>query len=248
MLRRDRDFPSDGMDCLLTEEVGPLAEAKVYLAYGQDGDAEYILEGGVAAEPAHHALMASLHTIHDRHRRSTTNRRVNPSIGAPPTGPRAIGAGSNDAPYAASETPRETASQPEDWQRRHKDGTILALAIAKANLAMDDTERALRLVNEQLASRTPHPASMPSRVTTDSMQNNRAAAYNTDHSVKMQQNVSVPGDYNGAERRKQVRRSRTNRRHAARWDSNQYQRRQGNDRRRENLAWGLSDSPKRRTG
>jgi hypothetical protein len=72
--------------------------------------------------------------------------------------------GSNDAPYAASETPRETAPQPEDPQRRHKDGTILALAIAKANLAMDDTERALRLVNEQLASRTPHPASMPSSV------------------------------------------------------------------------------------
>jgi hypothetical protein len=98
MPRRDRDLPSDGMGCLLTEEVGPLAKAEVYLTHGQDGDAEYILQGGVAAEPAHHALMASLHTIHDRHRGATTNRRVNPIIGAPPTGPRANGAGSNDAP------------------------------------------------------------------------------------------------------------------------------------------------------
>ncbi|MFQ5755051.1 MAG: FimV family protein [Acidiferrobacterales bacterium] len=248
MPRRDRDLPRDGMGCLLTEEIGPLAKAGVYLAHGQDGDAEHVLKGGVAAEPAHHVLLASLHTIHDRHRGATTNRRVNPIIGAPSTGPRANRAGSNDSTHAARATPRETATQPEEPQRRRKDGNVLALAIAKANLAMDDTERALHLLNEQLTSCTRHSASKRSSVTTDSMQNNRATADNTDDSVEMQQNVSVPGDYNGAERRKRVRRSRNNRRHTARWDSNQYQRREGTDRRRENLSWGLSDSSKRRTG
>jgi pilus assembly protein FimV len=58
------DFSQGGMGNISTDEVDPLAETEVYLAYGRDEQAEEILKEAVAKDPSRHELKVKLLEIY----------------------------------------------------------------------------------------------------------------------------------------------------------------------------------------
>lgn len=58
------DFSQGGMGNIHTDEVDPIAEAEVYLAYGRDEQAEEILKEAVIKDPARHELRLKLLEIY----------------------------------------------------------------------------------------------------------------------------------------------------------------------------------------
>jgi pilus assembly protein FimV len=58
------DFSQGGMGNVHTDEVDPIAEAEVYLAYGRDEQAEEILKEAVVKDPARHELKQKLLEIY----------------------------------------------------------------------------------------------------------------------------------------------------------------------------------------
>ena len=58
------DFSQGGMGNIHTDEVDPIAEAEVYLAYGRDEQAEEILKEAVVKDPARHELKQKLLEIY----------------------------------------------------------------------------------------------------------------------------------------------------------------------------------------
>lgn len=58
------DFSQGGMGNIHTDEVDPIAEAEVYLAYGRDEQAEDILKEAVVKDPARHELKQKLLEIY----------------------------------------------------------------------------------------------------------------------------------------------------------------------------------------
>ncbi len=58
------DFSQGGMGNISTDEVDPLAETEVYLAYGRDEQAEEILKDAVAKDPKRHELKVKLLEIY----------------------------------------------------------------------------------------------------------------------------------------------------------------------------------------
>lgn len=60
------DFSQGGMGNVSTDEVDPLAETEVYLAYGRDEQAEEILKEAVAKDPSRHELKVKLLEIYSQ--------------------------------------------------------------------------------------------------------------------------------------------------------------------------------------
>lgn len=58
------DFSQGGMGNISTDEVDPLAETEVYLAYGRDEQAEEILKDAVTKDPSRHELKVKLLEIY----------------------------------------------------------------------------------------------------------------------------------------------------------------------------------------
>ncbi len=58
------DFSQGGMGNIATDEVDPIAEADVYLAYGRDEQAEEILKDSIIKSPARHELKEKLLEIY----------------------------------------------------------------------------------------------------------------------------------------------------------------------------------------
>lgn len=58
------DFSQGGMGNISTDEVDPIAETEVYLAYGRDEQAEEILKDAVAKDPSRHELKLKLLEIY----------------------------------------------------------------------------------------------------------------------------------------------------------------------------------------
>ena len=58
------DFSQGGMGNISTDEVDPVAEADVYLAYGRDEQAEEILKDAIVKNPARHELKEKLLEIY----------------------------------------------------------------------------------------------------------------------------------------------------------------------------------------
>ncbi len=58
------DFSQGGMGNIHTDEVDPIAEAEVYLAYGRDEQAEEILKEAVVKDPSRHELRVKLLEIY----------------------------------------------------------------------------------------------------------------------------------------------------------------------------------------
>ena len=60
------DFGMAGMGSMQADEVDPLAEADVYLAYGRDEQAEEVLKEAVARDPGRHELKLKLLEIYQQ--------------------------------------------------------------------------------------------------------------------------------------------------------------------------------------
>ena len=60
------DFSQGGMGNVSTDEVDPVAEAEVYLAYGRDEQAEEILKDAIVKEPARHELREKLLEVYSQ--------------------------------------------------------------------------------------------------------------------------------------------------------------------------------------
>jgi pilus assembly protein FimV len=60
------DFSQGGMGNVSTDEVDPIAEAEVYLAYGRDEQAEEILKDAIVKEPARHELREKILEIYSQ--------------------------------------------------------------------------------------------------------------------------------------------------------------------------------------
>ncbi len=231
--RRDRDNLRDGLGYLVTEEVVVAVEPETGRTHGNNGDAESLPLHGVVAHPEGRESKAVVLAMNRQRDGEATSRRPRADIHESHTD----GAAYNGGAHAAGETPRNTGSRPEDGQRRPEDRSVLALVIAKANLALEDTERTLKLLKAELARRTRRHSATPSDVTAGPLQGKKATAADINEDVVTRQSVSATADDKATDRRKWTRRDRVNRRSTMRWDLEEYHRRERCDRRAENLVW-----------
>jgi pilus assembly protein FimV len=61
------DFSREGLGSIDTDEVDPIAEAEVYLAYGRDAQAEEILKDALKKDPQRQEIYLKLLEIHAQH-------------------------------------------------------------------------------------------------------------------------------------------------------------------------------------
>jgi hypothetical protein len=224
--RRDRDNPRDGLGFVVTEEIVVAAEPQVRRAGGKNGDAGPVPMDGVVAHPQGHESKAIAMAMNRQRDGEAVSRHPSAHMHEPGTD----AAASNGGAHALGETTQITGPRPED-------GSMLALAIAKANLALEDTERTLKILHAELARRTGHPGTKTSNVTAGAMQAKEVTAVDVNEDVVIRQAVPARADDEAADRRKWTRRNRANRRSAMRWDPQEYHRRERWDRRDENLVW-----------
>ena len=69
------DFSREGLGNIDTDEVDPIAEAEVYLAYGRDAQAEEILKDALKKDPQRQEIYLKLLEIHSQHNKPQASRR-----------------------------------------------------------------------------------------------------------------------------------------------------------------------------
>lgn len=178
--RRSRDHPQGGMGNMVVEAVDPLAQAEAYLTRGRDREAESVLIDAVTQDPTQYELKLKLLAIYHQRRDASAfeplaeelyaalrgrggelwnrleamGRCLNPHNRVPRADSWSVGT-------ASTEPLQETAFQDKGRQQRQAD--LTALARAEAYLDMNDTQRALSLLNETLADQSDHAASVERR-------------------------------------------------------------------------------------
>jgi pilus assembly protein FimV len=70
------DFSHEGITQVDTDEVDPIAEAEVYLAYGRDAQAEEILKDALKKDPQRQEIYLKLLEIHAQHNKPTVFEQV----------------------------------------------------------------------------------------------------------------------------------------------------------------------------
>ena len=166
--RRSRDRLQTGMGEIVADEVDPLAEAEAYLTRGRDGDAESVLKDAIAQDPTRYELKLKLLAIYRQrqdasafdplaeelyttlkgrhgellHWLEAMGRSLNPHDRAPRADPWPV-------EMASEEPPLESRFQSKTCRRRHLD--LTALTLAEAYLDLNDTQRALGLLDEALS-------------------------------------------------------------------------------------------------
>jgi hypothetical protein len=70
------DFSREGLGNIDTDEVDPIAEAEVYLAYGRDAQAEEILKEALKKDPQRHEIYLKLLEIHAQHNKPSAFETV----------------------------------------------------------------------------------------------------------------------------------------------------------------------------
>ncbi len=70
------DFSREGMSTIDTDEVDPIAEAEVYLAYGRDAQAEEILKDALKKDPQRQEVYLKLLEIHAQHNKPSAFEAV----------------------------------------------------------------------------------------------------------------------------------------------------------------------------
>ncbi len=70
------DFSHEGLTNVDTDEVDPIAEAEVYLAYGRDAQAEEILKDALKKDPQRQEIYLKLLEIHAQHNKPTVFEQV----------------------------------------------------------------------------------------------------------------------------------------------------------------------------
>ena len=70
------DFSREGLGNIDTDEVDPIAEAEVYLAYGRDAQAEEILKDALKKDPQRQEIYYKLLEIHAQHNKPSAFETV----------------------------------------------------------------------------------------------------------------------------------------------------------------------------
>ena len=70
------DFSREGLGNIDTDEVDPIAEAEVYLAYGRDAQAEEILKEALKKDPQRQEIYLKLLEIHAQHNKPSAFETV----------------------------------------------------------------------------------------------------------------------------------------------------------------------------
>jgi pilus assembly protein FimV len=70
------DFSREGLGSIDTDEVDPIAEAEVYLAYGRDAQAEEILKDALKKDPQRQEIYIKLLEIHAQHNKPSAFETV----------------------------------------------------------------------------------------------------------------------------------------------------------------------------
>ena len=70
------DFSREGLGNIDTDEVDPIAEAEVYLAYGRDAQAEEILKDALKKDPQRQEIYLKLLEIHAQHNKPSAFETV----------------------------------------------------------------------------------------------------------------------------------------------------------------------------
>ena len=70
------DFSREGLGNIDTDEVDPIAEAEVYLAYGRDAQAEEILKDALKKDPRRQEIYLKLLEIHSQHNKPSAFETV----------------------------------------------------------------------------------------------------------------------------------------------------------------------------
>jgi pilus assembly protein FimV len=70
------DFSREGLGSIDTDEVDPIAEAEVYLAYGRDAQAEEILKDALKKDPQRQEIYLKLLEIHAQHNKPSAFETV----------------------------------------------------------------------------------------------------------------------------------------------------------------------------
>jgi len=70
------DFSREGLGSIDTDEVDPIAEAEVYLAYGRDAQAEEILKDALKKDPQRQEIYVKLLEIHAQHNKPSAFETV----------------------------------------------------------------------------------------------------------------------------------------------------------------------------
>ena len=70
------DFSREGLGSIDTDEVDPIAEAEVYLAYGRDAQAEEILKDALRKDPQRQEIYLKLLEIHAQHNKPSAFETV----------------------------------------------------------------------------------------------------------------------------------------------------------------------------
>jgi hypothetical protein len=166
--RRSRDRLQTGMGEIVADEVDPLGEAEACLTLGRDREAESVLKDAIAQDPMRYELKLKLLAIyHERrdasafdplaeelyaalrgrhdelfHRLEAMGRCLNPHNRAPRADPWSVG-------IPSEELPPESKFESEACRRRHLD--LTALALAETYLDLNETQRALGLLDGALS-------------------------------------------------------------------------------------------------
>ncbi len=81
------DFSREGLGNIDTDEVDPIAEAEVYLAYGRDAQAEEILKDALKKDPQRQEIYLKLLEIHAQHNKPSAFETVAAELYAVSPGP-----------------------------------------------------------------------------------------------------------------------------------------------------------------
>ena len=107
------DFSREGLGNIDTDEVDPIAEAEVYLAYGRDAQAEEILKDALKKDPQRQEIYLKLLEIHAQHNKPSAFETVAAELYSVSQGQgRGLAEGRDARPPARSRTTRCSAKAP----------------------------------------------------------------------------------------------------------------------------------------
>ncbi|WP_148715850.1 FimV/HubP family polar landmark protein [Chitinolyticbacter meiyuanensis] len=140
------DFSRQGLGTIDTDEVDPIAEAEVYMAYGRDGQAEEILKDALSKDPSRNEIRMKLLEIYSARKDKTSFEEIAADLfartnGAGPVWEQAAYMGRNlDAEnplYAQKDPGRAAAPVNEPPASAFTETTAVAAAAAAAPIDLD---------------------------------------------------------------------------------------------------------------
>lgn len=135
------DFSRQGLGTIDTDEVDPIAEAEVYMAYGRDAQAEEILKDALARDPSRNEIRLKLLEIHAARKDKTSFEEVASDLyanqnGRGPVWEQAAYIGHNLDPENPLYLRTEAAARAAEAHPTGASGTAIAAGAAVAGAAV----------------------------------------------------------------------------------------------------------------